>query len=97
MSKQPKSPNFFDDGNGKDKHFEAQMKRVFKSFSEKPKTMLMVEVETGIMRPSICRYVGKWKRQNRIQIVEIGICPISKHGGVQFLSPMVEPQKAVNP
>lgn len=73
-------------GTNEDKHFEGQMKRVFAAFYKQPKTMLMVEVETGIMRPNICRYVSKWKKQDRIKIVSLSICPISKHEGVQRLT-----------
>lgn len=69
-----------------DKHFQAQMKRVFVAFYRQPKTMLMVEVETGIMRTNITKYVAKWKKQDCIKIVRLGICPISKRGGVQHLT-----------
>jgi len=58
---------------------ERQEKRVFKAFHSQPKTMLMVSVETGILRANICRYVSAWKRQSRIGITEFGLCAISKH------------------
>ena len=74
----------------KDKHFQAQMKRVFTALYRQPKTMLMVEVETGIMRSNITRYVAKWKKQDCIKIVRLGICPISKSTGVQFLTTNTE-------
>ena len=80
------APKSFEKGQGEDKHFEAQMKRVFTAFSKQPKTMLMVEIETGIMRPNICRYVSKWKKQDCIGIVRLCTCPISKRGGVQQLT-----------
>lgn len=70
----------------KDRQFQAQMKRVFEAFFSHPKTMLMVDVETGIMRSNITRYVSKWKKQDRIKIVRKSICPISKRGGVQYLT-----------
>jgi hypothetical protein len=41
----------------KDSNFTAQYKRVRLSFSERPKTMLEVSIETGILRANICRYV----------------------------------------
>ncbi|MDD4672188.1 MAG: hypothetical protein PHI03_04580 [Bacteroidales bacterium] len=74
------NPNSFS-GNEhrKGKHFQAQMKRVFAAFYSQPKTMLMVSIETGILRANICRYVAKWHKQNRIAMVRKGICPISKH------------------
>jgi hypothetical protein len=78
------SPN--DAEQNKDTHFLVQMKRVFASLSEQPKTMLMVEVETGIMRSNICWYVREWRKSNNVAIVKLGDCPISKHGGVQYLT-----------
>ena len=64
---------------GKSKHFEAQMKRVFAALHGQPKTMLMVAIETGILRANICRYVAEWERLSCIKKVSVGICPISKH------------------
>ena len=63
----------------KDKHFQAQIKRVFSALYKQPKTMLMLSVETGILRANLCRYVAEWEKENRICIVRKGICPISKH------------------
>lgn len=65
---------------------DSQMKRVFESFYSQPKTMLMVEEETGIRRPNVCRYVAKWKKSSSIEIVKFGICPISRHSRVQYLT-----------
>ena len=62
-----------------DTSFKAQMKRVFAALYRQPKTMLMVSIETGILRANICRYVAEWEKENRICIVRKGICPISKH------------------
>jgi hypothetical protein len=61
------------------RHFQPQMKRVFAALYRQPKTMLMVSVETGILRANICRYVAKWNKRNCIRVVRKGICPISKH------------------
>jgi len=64
---------------GKDKHFEVQMKRVFAAFKRKPSTMLMVSIETGILRANICRYVAKWQKGNSIHLLKQGLCKVSKH------------------
>lgn len=91
----------FDKGQGKDKHFQAQMQRVFAAFYKQPKTMLMVSIETDILRANICRYVAKWEKQNCIRIVRKGICPISKHrAGFYTTNPelfpvIVEPSNTV--
>ena len=63
-----------------DRKFQAQKSKVFAAFLSQPKTMLMVSVETGILRANICRYVAQWEKYDRIEIVKKGICPISKHG-----------------
>lgn len=57
---------------------KAQMSVVFAAFS-KPKTMLQVEIETGIMRSNITRYVATWERSGKIKRLGTGLCPISKH------------------
>lgn len=70
----------------KDTHFVPQMKKVFAALYSQPKTMLMVSIETGIMRANICRYVALWRKRKCIKVVRKGICPISKRGGVQYLT-----------
>ena len=64
---------------GQDTDFEAQMNVVFKSFCERPKTMLMVSIETGVLRANICRYVAKWRKLERITPVRTDYCKITKH------------------
>jgi hypothetical protein len=51
---------------------------VFKAFHEQ-KTMLMVSIETGILRANICRYVAKWQKSNSIHLLKHGFCNVSKH------------------
>lgn len=71
---------------GKDTKKIPQKQQVSKAFFEKPKTTLQVAIETGIYRANITRYVGKWKKADKIVIVRKGICPISKQNKVQFLT-----------
>ena len=61
----------------KDTYFQVHKGRL--SFLEYPKTMLMVSIETGILRANLCRYVAKMRKHNHIEVVRKGICPISKH------------------
>jgi len=70
----------FSTGRAKDSTFQNQKQQVFKALSNYPKTMLMVSIETSILRANICRYVAEFQKENRIKIVRKGICPISKHG-----------------
>ncbi|MFY7733735.1 MAG: hypothetical protein ACOVSR_09655 [Bacteroidia bacterium] len=101
-SNQLNSPKVFSHkGQGKSTHFQAQMKRVFTALYRQPKTMLMVSIETGILRANICRYIAEWEKENRICIVRKGICPISKHRAVFFTTnpelfpSIVEPSNTV--
>lgn len=66
-------------GQGKDNHFQLQMQQVFETFHRKPSTMLMVSIETGILRANICRYVCRWQKTGKIHLLRQGICEISKH------------------
>ena len=66
-------------GQGKSTHFQAQMKRAFAALYRQPKTMLMVSIETGILRANICRYVAKWQKSNSIHLLKQGLCKVSKH------------------
>lgn len=59
--------------------FNNQLKRTCKAFKEAPKTMKMVEVETGIDRPNICRYVAYLEKRKKITVVKKARCPITKH------------------
>lgn len=65
-------------GQGQDTHFIAQMDKVFKAFNERPSTMLMISIKTGILRANICRYVATWEKQGRIAEVKNDLCKISK-------------------
>jgi hypothetical protein len=59
----------------KDTHFVSQYKTVYQSFSERPKTMLEVSNETGILRANICRYISEMEKKGQIQIIRKGLCP----------------------
>ena len=83
----------------KDKHFQTQYKKTFTAFYGRPKTMLMVSIETGIMRASICRYVARMQELDYIRLVQKGICPVTKYrAGYYTTNPdlfpaIVEPSK----
>ncbi len=84
----------------KDNSFPAQMERAFTALYRQPKTMLMVSIETGILRANINRYVAEWQKKNCIRIVQKSICPISKHRAGFYttnpeLFPIVEPSNTV--
>lgn len=68
----------------KDSDFSTQYQRVRHSFSERPKTMLMVAHDTGIERANICRYVARMEKQNDLKRLKRGICEVSECGAVYF-------------
>ncbi|MEG1867270.1 MAG: hypothetical protein RR331_10440 [Bacteroides sp.] len=53
----------------KDSEFQSQYQIVYLSFSERPKTMLDVSLETGILRANICRYVADMEDKGLIQVL----------------------------
>jgi hypothetical protein len=63
----------------KDTKFSTQKQTVFHAFSQHPKTMLMVSLETGILRANVCRFIAKWQKQNRIKLMYKKLCPITKN------------------
>lgn len=74
-------------GNGCNKYtnFSTQYQIVRHCFSSQtPKTMLMVSIETGILRANICRYVSEMRKDGIIEPIGKGICRISKHGAVFY-------------
>ena len=62
-----------------DNTFKAQLDIVYKTFYKKPQTMKMVEVDTGIDRANICRYVRTLRNSDKIAIVKTELCLITKH------------------
>jgi hypothetical protein len=59
----------------KDNHFVSQYQTVYQSFKERPKTMLQVSIETGILRANICRYIAEMEEKGHIQVIRKGFCP----------------------
>ena len=63
----------------KAKHFQNQYQIVYQSFQQRPKTMLQISIETGILRANICRYVADMKAKGLIQLLRKGVCPITHY------------------
>lgn len=66
--------------------YRIQKRNVFRSFAERPKTMLEVATETGIYRANICRYVADFREADIIEMTHQGICPISKYKANFYLT-----------
>lgn len=54
-----------------------QVQRIFDAFFEFPKTMKEVDIETGVMRENICRYVSHLRDEKRIALVGYRKCKIT--------------------
>ena len=63
------------------KKYRNQYNKVLNTFSkvQYPLTMLQVSEITGIYRANICRYISDMQKNESIDLVKKGICPISKH------------------
>jgi hypothetical protein len=61
----------------KDNHFVSQYQTVYQSFKERPKTMLQVSIETGILRANICWYIAEMEDKGYIQVIRKGLCPFT--------------------
>lgn len=59
--------------------FNTQYRLVYQALYRKPKTMKMVEVETGVDRAYICWHVKKMREENKIAVVEYRLCAITKY------------------
>lgn len=72
-----------------------QLQRVYSTLFARPMTMYEVALTTGIERANVCRYVAELRKSNNIAVVRLGICPITRHGRVQFLTtnPALFPQE----
>lgn len=81
-------------GNNKDSN-NNQLQRVYSTLFARPMTMYEVALITGIERANVCRYVAELRKSNSIAVVRLGICPITRHDGVQFLTtnPALFPQE----
>lgn len=81
-------------GNNKDTKIN-QLQKVYSTLFVRPMTRLEVAQLTGIERANVCRYVAELRKQNNVEVVRLGVCPITKHSRVQFLTtnPELSPQK----
>ncbi len=62
-----------------DTYFRAQLQRVYAAFFAKPMTMKEVDVETGIMRESVCRHCKKLRDQDKLFAIRKRRCTITNY------------------
>jgi hypothetical protein len=54
-----------------------QLKAVFQSFFDSPKTMKEADKDCGVMRENICRYVGTFRKNNQIWVLRNRRCKVT--------------------
>jgi hypothetical protein len=67
----------------KDTKFDDQLTIIYQAFLERPMTMKEADVQTGIMRENICRYVGALLQSGRIAIRKRRRCSITGYPNVK--------------
>ena len=78
----------FQSSNNKSKELLA----VYLAFMKSPKTMKEVDIETGIMRESICWYCRTLRQQNKLFKVGIRKCKVTKHSAATWTTnPEINP------
>jgi len=70
--------------NGKSTYLSDDKQILKLLFDGKPRTMRMIEVETGVRVNVQCRGFARFKKLNLTKIIWLGVCPISKSRNVQF-------------
>lgn len=81
----------------KDSQILPQLQAVRRCFSTRPKTMLEVSEQTGIRRANVCRYVGELRKRDQIDVVQYGLCPVSKYrAGFYTTDPELIRKEALN-
>ena len=61
----------------KDRHFQAQLVRVFNALKVRPMTMKELDVYTGVVRENICRHIDSLLKQGKIAIIRKRRCSIT--------------------
>jgi hypothetical protein len=79
MNSSSKAPKVSLKSQRKGTKFFDQLQRVYSEFFNRPQTMKMLSVRTGIDRANVCWYCRKFRKLDKIWVFKIGICPITKH------------------
>lgn len=69
-----------------DKSKGSQEKQIAQSFAERAKTRTMVYQQTGVPVKNIDRYIAKMKKTGILRVVAIGVCEVTKHPKVEYLT-----------
>ena len=74
------------DSSKKERPFQGKIGAVLRAFEERPKSRLMVSIETGINTGAVCYHVDKLKKVGLLFFVKLDKCEVSGYEDVQFFT-----------
>lgn len=69
-------------GQGKDKQFIAEIKKIYNALKQKPMTMKEAFVYSGVVRENICRHTSTLRQENKIVVTKKRKCSITGRNNV---------------
>lgn len=69
-----------------DKHFRAQKETIHNSIASEAKTMLMIFIDTGIVRANVCRRIAELQDEGRVKLAYKTFCKATGHRASYYIS-----------
>lgn len=69
-----------------DKQIRTQKEIVFNSIANEAKTMLMIFIDTGIVRANICRRIDELQDEGRVKLAYKTFCKATGHRAGYYIS-----------
>lgn len=69
-----------------DKQIRTQKEIVFNSIANEAKTMLMIFIDTGIVRANICRRIDELQDEGRVKLAYKTFCMATGHRAGYYIS-----------
>lgn len=69
-----------------DKQIRTQKEIVFNSIASEAKTMLMIFIDTGIVRANTCRYINELQDEGRVKLAYKTFCKATGYRAGYYIS-----------
>ena len=69
-----------------DKHFSTQKEVIHNSIAGEAKTMLMIFIDTGIVRANVCRRIDELEDEGRVKLAYKTFCKATGHRAGYYIS-----------
>jgi hypothetical protein len=69
-----------------DKQFRTQKEVIYNSIKDQAKTMLMIFIDTGIVRANVCRRIAELQEENRVKLVYKTFCKATGRRAGYYIS-----------